>query len=257
MNRSVPFCFFLALMSILHPDSGSAQDPRTAPTGLYDGAPYLGVLRDKVLYGDIWERPQLSKRDRSLITVAVNQALYRTDELRIHVGRALDNGVAPQEVAELITHLAFYSGWPTGVNASRIAAEVFRERGLPVGAALDGSGPPSGISTRGGNPPAPAGFYEGAPYLGVLRELVLFGDVWERPQLSKRDRSLITLAATQAMYVTEELRLYVGRSLDNGLTPEEVAEAITHVTFYAGWPTGVNASRVAAEVFRERGLSLP
>ena len=257
MKRSGLLCLSLALTAILLPNSGTAQDPRTGPSGLYDGAPYLGILRDQVLYGDIWERPQLSKRDRSLITVAVNQALYRTDELRIHVGRALENGVAPQEVAELITHIAFYSGWPTGVNASRIAAEVFRERGLPVGAALNGSGPAPGDSTRGENPPPPSGFYDGAPYLGVLRDSVLFGDIWERPQLSKRDRSLITLAATQAMYVTEELRLYVGRSLDNGLTPEQVAEAITHVAFYAGWPTGVNASRVAAEVFRERALSLP
>ena len=88
----------------------------------------LGELRDTVLFGDIWERPELAKRDRSLITVAVLTALYRTDELRGHIGRALDNGVTREEIAELITHVTFYAGWPTGVNAARVAKEVFDQR---------------------------------------------------------------------------------------------------------------------------------
>jgi 4-carboxymuconolactone decarboxylase len=233
---------------------GSRARTPAAPPGAYDGAPYLGELRDAVLYGDLWERPQLSKRDRSLVTVAVNQALYRTDELRTHLRRALDNGLTQDEIAELITHVAFYSGWPTGVNASRVAAEVFRERGLPPAALHDS---PRRDPAAQPAVPTPAGFYEAAPYLGVLRNEVLFGDVWERPQLSKRDRCLATVAVTQALYYAEEMRLYVMRSLDNGVTPQELAEAITHITFYSGWPTGVNASRVAAAVFRERGLELP
>ena len=78
----------------------------------------------------MWERPELSKRDRSLITVAVLTALYRSDQLRGHVGRALDNGVTKEEIGELITHLAFYSGWPCAMNAARIAKQVFDERGV-------------------------------------------------------------------------------------------------------------------------------
>jgi 4-carboxymuconolactone decarboxylase len=94
----------------------------------YDVLPKLRQLRDDVLYGDVWERPQLSKRDRSLITVAVLVAARSSEELRGHLGRALDNGVTKDELAELITHVAFYSGWPSGVNAGRIAKEVFERR---------------------------------------------------------------------------------------------------------------------------------
>ncbi|MED5574570.1 MAG: carboxymuconolactone decarboxylase family protein, partial [Pseudomonadota bacterium] len=75
--------------------------------------------------GDVWEQPELSKRDRSLVTISVLTALYRTDELRGHMKRALDNGVTQDEIRGMITHLAFYAGWPTAVNAGRIAAEIF------------------------------------------------------------------------------------------------------------------------------------
>lgn len=91
----------------------------------YEVVPQLGRLRDEVLFGDVWEQPELTKRDRSLVTVAVLTALYRTDELRGHMRRALDNGVTEDELRGLITHLAFYAGWPTAVNAGRVAAEVF------------------------------------------------------------------------------------------------------------------------------------
>ncbi len=94
---------------------------------VYELIPQLGKLRDNVLFGDVWEQPELSKRDRSLITVAVLTALYRTEELRGHMRRALDNGVTQEELGGLITHLAFYAGWPTAVNAGRIALEIFEE----------------------------------------------------------------------------------------------------------------------------------
>jgi 4-carboxymuconolactone decarboxylase len=103
------------------------SDPNR-PTDAYAVVPKLGEIRDKVLFGDIWERPQLSKRDRSLITVAVLTALYRTEELRGHMNRALDNGVTREEIEELITHVTFYGGFPTGVNAARVAGEVFNSR---------------------------------------------------------------------------------------------------------------------------------
>ena len=90
-------------------------------------APKLADLSANVLFGDVWERPELSKRDRSMITVAMLTALYRTDQLRGHIRRALDNGVTQEEVSEVITHAAFYAGWPTAANAVRIAKEVFAE----------------------------------------------------------------------------------------------------------------------------------
>ena len=92
---------------------------------VYEFIPKLGKLRDEVLFGDVWEQPELSKRDRSLATVAMLAALYRTDEMRGHMRRALENGVSKTELKGLITHVAFYAGWPCAVNAGRIALEVF------------------------------------------------------------------------------------------------------------------------------------
>ncbi len=91
-------------------------------------APKMAELSANVLFGDVWERPQLSKRDRSMITVAALVALYRTGQLRGHINRALDNGVTQEEIGEVITHMAFYSGWPTAANAVQVAKEVFDSR---------------------------------------------------------------------------------------------------------------------------------
>ena len=91
-------------------------------------APKLIEPSETVLYGDVWERPGLSKRDRSLITVAALTAMYRTDQLPGHIERALANGVTREEVGELITHLAFYASWPAAVTAGHIVKKVFDER---------------------------------------------------------------------------------------------------------------------------------
>jgi 4-carboxymuconolactone decarboxylase len=81
-----------------------------------DIAPKLAELTDDVLFGDVWNRPGLTPRDRSLITVAALVTRYQTEQLESHLRRALDNGVTADELAEVMTHLAFYAGWPCGVN---------------------------------------------------------------------------------------------------------------------------------------------
>ena len=98
-----------------------------ADTPLAEFAPKLSELTKNVLFGDVWERPELAKRDRSLITVAALIALNRPEQLRFHLGKALENGLTKQELIETITHLAFYSGWPTAMNAIKVAQEVFAE----------------------------------------------------------------------------------------------------------------------------------
>ena len=92
-----------------------------------DVAPALAGYTDQVLFGDVWKRPGLSPRDRSLITVATLIALYRTNELPFHLKYALQNGVTRDELAEVITHLAFYAGWPPAATAVGIARKVFEE----------------------------------------------------------------------------------------------------------------------------------
>lgn len=106
-------------------DSGEQARPSQRAIG--DFAPKLAEITDNVLYADVWERPELSKRDRSLITVAALIALNRPEQLRSHLGRARDNGVTKEELIEAITHLAFYAGWPHAVTAIGVAREVFEE----------------------------------------------------------------------------------------------------------------------------------
>jgi 4-carboxymuconolactone decarboxylase len=225
--------------------------PALPAPDLYSGSPYLGELRNSLVYGEIWERPQLSKRDRSLITVAVLQALVR-DELTLHIPRGLDNGLTPEEISEIILHVTFYAGWPTGVQASLTAAEAFENRGLSLGEL-----PRATPETHASTPSALSDAYAAVPRLGALRNSLLYGDIWERPLLSKRDRSLITVAVNQALYATSELRTHINRALDeNGVTPQEISEVILHVTFYAGWPAAVNAGRLATAAFEARGVDL-
>ena len=105
---------------------GSTKEPSAAQKLFGDFDPKLAEITDNVLFGDVWERPGLSKRDRSLITVAALIASNRPEQLRHHLQRARENGVTKDEVVEVITHLAFYSGWPNAINAITIAREVFQ-----------------------------------------------------------------------------------------------------------------------------------
>jgi 4-carboxymuconolactone decarboxylase len=102
----------------------SAQRDRVRKT-----VPALVEFTERVVYGEVWEREDLSKRDRSLITVAALVATYRPEQLNTHIGRALDNGVTQEELAGLITHLAFYSGWPASMTAAQVLTEVLEKRG--------------------------------------------------------------------------------------------------------------------------------
>ena len=101
--------------------------PSRAQQLMGDIAPKLADLTDDVLFGDIWERPGLSKRDRSMITVAALIALNRPDQLRSHLSLARQNGATEEELIEAITHLAFYAGWPNAVSAVAIARDVFKK----------------------------------------------------------------------------------------------------------------------------------
>ena len=102
----------------------SNEPPSTLRKSLGDVAPKLVDLTEAVLFGDVWERPQLSKRDRSLITCAALVATGKTEQMSFHFPRALENGVTREELVELITHLAFYVGWPNAISAVGRAKEL-------------------------------------------------------------------------------------------------------------------------------------
>lgn len=105
--------------------TGMSKETSAAQKLMGDIDPKLAELTDNVLFGDVWERPGLAKRDRSLITVAALIALNRPEQLRSHIRLARENGVTQDEIVEVITHLAFYSGWPNAINAVGVAREVF------------------------------------------------------------------------------------------------------------------------------------
>lgn len=225
-----------------------------APKNMQAIAPALAGYTDDVLFGDIWRRPGLSPRDRSIVTLSALIATGKTPQLRGHLGRGLTNGVQPAEIAGMVTHLAFYSGWPNAVSALNEVEAVFAERKIGPGV----------LRQRGGVPvPVPASDAARAsavkervaPVSLKLAELtngVLFGDLWRRTDLSPRDRSLVTIAALAAAGDGDQLDFHLRRGLENGLARSELSEAITHLAFYAGWPKAMAASGVAKTVFESR-----
>lgn len=103
------------------------NEPTNARKSFGDIAPHLAEISDKVLFGDVWEDPKLSPRDRSLVTITSLISLYRVNELPFHLKKALENGLTRDEVIGTITHLAFYAGWPPAMTALQIARKVFAE----------------------------------------------------------------------------------------------------------------------------------
>ncbi|WP_368667221.1 carboxymuconolactone decarboxylase family protein [Roseomonas sp. 18066] len=230
--------------------SGTA--PRVSPPAVYQVAPPMGRYTDEVLFGEVWRREGLSPRDRSLLVVSTLIANGRAAQLRGHVGRALDNGVKPAEIAEIVTHLAFYAGWPVAVSSVQEIKAVFDQRKietpdfgaepLPVDAAAE--------ARRKADLQATAG--AAAPPLAELTDRVLFADLWRRPDLTPRDRSLVTIAALIANGASEQLPFYVNRAMDAGLTAAQLSEAVTHLAFYAGWPRAMSAVPVVQKILADR-----
>ena len=101
--------------------------PSAAQTAVGGFSPKLASLTDEVLFGDVWKRSELSRRDRSLATIAALVALRATEQLPFHIRFGLENGLQREEIAELVTHLAFYAGWPGAMSAVAVARKVFEE----------------------------------------------------------------------------------------------------------------------------------
>jgi len=106
-----------------------AEEPTNARKSFGDIAPHLADITDKVLFGDVWANATLSQRDRSLVTITSLISLYRVNEMPFHLRRALENGMTKGEIIEVITHLAFYAGWPPAMTALQIARKLFDEPG--------------------------------------------------------------------------------------------------------------------------------
>jgi 4-carboxymuconolactone decarboxylase len=214
-------------------------------------APGLATLTDEVLFGDVWRRPELSPRDRSLVTVSVLIATGKPAQLAGHLGRALDNGVRPSEASGLLAHLAIYCGWPSAVSALEVYDQVYTARKVDT-AALRNVGPrlPAAAGDAARARAVAEALGAVAPKFVQLTNDVVFDDLWRRSDLSPRDRSLVTIAALAAMGDDEQLDLYLRRGVESGLTRDQITEALTHLGFYAGWG---KATKAMAAVTRSLG----
>jgi 4-carboxymuconolactone decarboxylase len=210
-------------------------------------APGLAALTDDVLYGDVWRRPELSPRDRSLVTISVLIAIGKPAQLAGHLGRALDNGVQPSEASGLLAHLAIYCGWPSAVSALEVYEQVYTARKIDT-TALGALGPrlptPASDAARARAVNDELGTV--APKFVQLTNDVVFDDLWRRSDLSLRDRSLVTITALAASGDDDQLEFYLRRGIESGLTRAQITEALTHLGFYAGWARATNAMTAMA-----------
>ncbi|NOW46485.1 4-carboxymuconolactone decarboxylase [Novosphingobium sp. SG751A] len=207
------------------------ERPSVAPKAMHAVAPALADYTDKVLFGDVWERTELSPRDRSMVTLSVLIATGKSAQLGGHLVRGLNNGIKPSEVAGMVTHLAFYAGWPNAVSALNVIEPVFAERKIDAAQ----FGLPK-ISERPDTLPGIEQAEALAPKFVELTSRIIFADLWQRPELSPRDRSLVTIAAMAANGDFEQLGFYIDRARSHGWTAQQIGEVFTHLAFYAGWP---------------------
>ena len=203
----------------------------------------------------LWKRPELSPRDRSIVTLAALIARIQTIEMPFHFALALDNGVKASEVSEIITHLAFYSGWANAMSAVAVARDIFHQRGIGIDQL-----PPANDELMPLNEEAEAkratqvnnNFGQISPGLVQNTTDLLFGDLWLRPALAPRDRSLVTVSALIASGQVAQITYHLNRAMDNGLTQPQASEVVTQIAFYAGWPNAFFALPVVKEVFEKR-----
>lgn len=218
-------------------------------------APALEKFADERLLGEVWKRPGLSTRDRSIVTLAALVARNAKVELPFYLNRALDSGVKPAEISEIITHLAFYAGWDNAMSGVAVANDIFTARAIGADQL-----PHAAASLLPLNETAEAQRAKsvqdqfGAAFPGVAQYTtdVLFRDLWLRPDLAPRDRSLVTVSALIANGQTAQLGPHLNRAMDNGLSQTEATEAVTHLAFYVGWPNVFSAMPVAKDVFERR-----
>ena len=235
----------------------SAPHSAVTPADIQAVSPALASYTQKAIAGDLWNRPGLSRRDRSIVTVSTLIARIQTIGMLHYFNIALDSGVKPSELSEIVTHLAFYSGWPSALSAIPILKEVFAERGIGANQLPDVS--PQLLPIDEAAEAQRASTVEknfGAFAPGVVRYTtdLLFRDLWLRPALAPRDRSLVTVSALIASGHVAQITYHLNRAMDHGLTQAQASEVLTHLAFYAGWPNVFSALPVAEEVFEKRSV---
>jgi 4-carboxymuconolactone decarboxylase len=226
----------------------------------------LGSFAVDVVMGDVWARPTLALRDQAFVRLSALMALARDEELEAHVGVSLRIGLSRTEIEEVLLHCAVYSGFPAAMAAVRHIDAVFcRLDGVDR---VEGRQPAPRKSdaerdrdasdvrqtlTGGRANPDPsrdlAAMEEALGGVGTVAYRWAFGEVWSRPELGRRERSIVVIAILASMGLTEELAFHVPAGLNHGLTREEVEEIMVHLTIYAGVPRAVEGMRATRAAF--------
>lgn len=218
-------------------------------------APALARDTNERLFGDVWNRPGLTKRDRSLVTIAAMIARGQGAASSDYLDLALENGVKPGELSELITHLAYYCGWGNAMAAIAPVRDVFTRRRIgpeQLPSAIEKLLPINEAAEKQRATQVEANFGSVAPGVVHYTTAALFTDLWLRPGLAPRDRSLVTFSALVAAGQSAQITYHLNRAMDNGLTREQASEALTQLAFYAGWPNVFSALPVVKDVFATR-----
>ena len=218
-------------------------------------SPTLEKYTVTALENGLWKRPGLKARERSIVTLSALIARGQTGEMAQYFNLALDSGVSAGELSEIVTHLAFYTGWPNALSAVPVLKDIFAQRGIGIDQ-LPPASPPllplneaaeaqRALAVEESAGPASPGLVH---YTGEL----LFRDLWLRPGLAPRDRSLATVSALIASGNFAQITFHLNKAMDNGLTKTEAQEMLTHLAFYAGWPNAFSAVPAVKDVFASR-----
>lgn len=226
-----------------------------APSDVQAVSPALANYTRRAVVEGVWNRPGLSKRDRSIVTVATFIARIQTIGMEHYFAIALDSGVTPAELSEIVTHLAFYCGWSNAFQAVEVLQGIFAARGIRADQLPEVSPELLPLSEEAEAKRAAqvqANFGETSQGVVGNTATLLFRDLWLRLGLAPRDRSLITVAALVAAGQVAQIPYHLNRAMDNGLTRDEASEVLTHMAFYSGWPTIFSALPVFKDVFAAR-----
>jgi 4-carboxymuconolactone decarboxylase len=251
---------------VLQRMQGGQVDTERATRAMYRRHGALGSHAVDYVMGDLWSRPQLAPRDRSLVVISVLAAMGSVEELGVHVEVGLNHGLSREEIDEVVLQVAAYAGFPMAMAATRVVDRTFcRLDGVdrqpprdPAEAKSDEQRRRDATDVlrtltggRAASDPAQAlaNIVESLGDVGQLAFDWAFGEVWARPQLARRDRSLVVVAILTWLGKDNELAFHIPAALNHGLSREEVREIMVQMCVYGGFPRAVEGMRAAQREF--------
>jgi 4-carboxymuconolactone decarboxylase len=256
----------VAAEEVLLQMQGGKVDTERAMRAMYRRHGALGSFAVDYVMGDLWSRPQLTRRDRSLVVISVLASMGSVEELAAHVEIGLNHGLSREEIDEVVLQVAAYAGYPMAMAATRVVDRTFcRVDGVdrqpprePADAKSDDQRRADATDVlrtltggRAASEPEQAltNIVETLGDVGKLAFDWAFGEVWSRPQLSRRDRSLVVVAILTWLGKDNELAFHIPAALNHGLSREEVSEIMVQMCVYGGFPRAVEGMRAAKEAF--------